>query len=58
MKEFLAGQGQSNTNIQDGFSAITAQILSETNGSMARDNSLRPFTNASRFNNVKTLLGN
>ena len=45
-KEFLVGQGQSYTNIQDSFSDTTARILSGINGSTATDGSGRPLTNA------------
>jgi hypothetical protein len=45
-KEFLVPQGQFYTAVQDSFSGTTARILSGTNGSIATDGSLRPFTNA------------
>ncbi len=43
-KEFLVGQGQSYTNVQDSFSGTTARILSGINGSTATDYADRSFT--------------
>ena len=45
-REFLVGQGQTYTAVNDKFGDTTAAILSGINGSQERDGSLRPFTNA------------
>jgi hypothetical protein len=45
-KEFLVGQGQPYTVVEDNFGGTAAEILSGINGSLSLDGSLRPLTNA------------